>query len=62
MWDFISNHEHGLPGTSPFGETKSTRTEGPATKDSIKTALQNAEKSILNQRRWRLYHQSQTLQ
>ena len=49
MWDFISNHEHGLPGTSPFGETKSTRTEGPATKDSIKTALQNAEKSILNQ-------------
>tara|TARA_R110002020_G_scaffold68611_4_gene179480 strand:+ start:21560 stop:23287 length:1728 start_codon:yes stop_codon:yes gene_type:complete len=49
MWDFISNHEHGLPGTSPFGDTKSTRTEGPATKDSIKTALANAEKSVLNQ-------------
>ena len=49
MWDFISTHEHGLPGTEPFGMTKSTRQEGPATKESIKTALDNAEKSILNQ-------------
>jgi len=49
MWDFISTHEHGLPGTEPKDMTKSKRTEGPATKESIKTALDNAEKSVLNQ-------------
>ena len=45
MWNFIENHEHGLPGTAPFPETK----EGDATTDSIATSLSNSEKTVLNQ-------------
>ena len=49
MWDFISTHEHGLPGTMPMNDTKSSKKDGPATIESIGTALDNAEKSVLNQ-------------
>jgi len=45
IWDFIENHEHGLPGTAPFPETK----EGDATTESVGTSLSNAEKTLLNQ-------------
>ena len=45
IWDFIENHEHGLPGTPPFPETKT----GDATTKSIGTSLSNAEKTVLNQ-------------
>jgi len=49
MWDFISTHEHGLPGTMPMNDTKSSKKDGVATIESIGTALDNAENAILNQ-------------